>query len=294
MSALLSVVLLPEQRRFAGAPLSENTARLMARANALHKLEAGYQAQLQRYFQSPTSLPMAAVLAAASDDAFYVCVEPAFVRAELGVMRLMAFGDDFQLSSAERLAFAQELQPIFADSDWQWMIDSNDGWNLRNDSANSAPNFAWPEDLLGADVLHTYQLAEQKYWNAWSNEAQIVLHNSALNQQRVVRGQLPVNAVLFWGGGRRTSRIESPVASVQSSDHILQMLYHAAERSNLSVDTLIDVRHARDFDAVFQQSIAPALAQGKRVRLDFSDGSQFELHSSQRFKFWRRRWTFDA
>jgi hypothetical protein len=294
MSALLTVVLLPEQRRFAGAPLSENTARLMARADTLSKAEPGYQAQLQRYFYSEDELPVASALVYALDDACYVRAEPAFVRAEMGVMRLMAYGAQLELTDDESLALASDLSNNFGQGEWQFSVDALSGWFFRSENPDFLPKFAWPDDLLGADIFPAFQLKETRFWNALSVEAQIILHNSVVNQRRILNGRLPVNALLFWGAGSRKTTIFSSVKSVQTDESALRCLHQEADKKQAHIETLIDMRHVRDFDSVFRQSIQASIEQKKSVRLDFADGSQLDLNHTQRFKVWRRRWTFDA
>ncbi len=58
-------------------------------------------------------------------------------------------------------------------------------------------------EVVGRDI-HPYlpRGADDKAWHTRLNEMQILLHTSRVNEERERRGQLPVNSLWFWGGGR--------------------------------------------------------------------------------------------
>lgn len=284
-------ILLPARRRFADARLSSEALRALSRADVLATAEAGYQAQLRRWFATDDSaLPMAAALADAEDDALWLKLEPAYVRAESGVLRLLAFGDGLRLSDAEHTQLAATLSEVLAGDGWEWRSTA-DAWFLRHQSALPAPSFAMPEDLLGADILDHYP---PPFWRSRFAEAQIALHHAPLNADREREGRLPVNALLFWGAGRHGTSLGAGMRELVSNDPLLTALSARAQPVSDSVARLIDHRHVRDFSVIFVADIAPALAQGQCVRLDFADGGILRLHRGQRWRFWRRAFRFDG
>ena len=56
------------------------------------------------------------------------------------------------------------------------------------------------------------------HWRRLSNEVQMLLHDHPVNLRRQQAGQVPVNALWFWGGGAlpvRNRRVEIAVGGVQ-------------------------------------------------------------------------------
>jgi hypothetical protein len=58
----------------------------------------------------------------------------------------------------------------------------------------------------GRDIAGALPTGEDSLrWRRTLNEIQMLLHEHPVNQRREARGELPINSVWLWGGGRRTS-----------------------------------------------------------------------------------------
>ena len=116
---------------------------------------------------------------------------------------------------------------------------------------------------------------------------QVTLHNHPRNAQRVASGLPPINSLWFWGAGSYPAHVATAHAAVHTDDVLLRSLATAAavdvhtlpERWQPSLArSLVDLRHARDIEALAREWIVPAidaLSSGTtdKVIMDFMDGS---------------------
>lgn len=294
------IILLPEARRFAGQPLGAEFARRLGRSDALAPAEPGERAQLQRYFKMlPRGWPMAAITRQsdcpdAAQNA-WLRADPAYVRADMGSVRLLACGD-LNLSVAEAESFLKPLRPLFGDVGFPISAPVPSRWYLALPRESKIPLFAPPAEALGADVFaHLPDGPEGKRWRALLNEAQVVLHNHPRNAERIAAGLLPVNSLWFWGGGILPDHVECLASSVVSDDDELRALCRAAGVPAATTDNggqIIDCRRERTWEKVEASRLADAFASlGKRharLTLDFADGGRRVFEPKQRWRFWRR------
>jgi hypothetical protein len=294
------VILLPETRRFAGQPLSDEFAKRLGRADRLAVVEPGERAQLLRYFELlPRGWPMAAITRAAdcADAAqnAWLRADPAHVRADMGSVRLLACGD-FQLTSIEVESFLKPLRPLFGDVGLPISAPVPSRWYLALPRDSKLPAFAPPTQALGEDVFaHLPEGPEGRRWRVLLNEAQILLHNHPRNAERIAAGLLPVNSLWFWGGGVLPDRVECSASCVISDDHELQSLCRLAAVSMVPVDKgdrIIDCRRERGWAKFEADQLASAFALlGKnhaRLTLDFADGTRAVFEPRQRWRLFRR------
>lgn len=71
--------------------------------------------------------------------------------------------------------------------------------------------------------------SESIIWHKIFNEAQMLLHEHPINQQRESRGELPINSVWFWGGGVMPGAIHSRYSHIWSNydlAHALALASH--------------------------------------------------------------------
>ena len=65
-------------------------------------------------------------------------------------------------------------------------------------------------------------------WDAFANELQMLLHQHPVNEAREERGELPVNGVWFWGGGRFAAPARNPFHRVRTDEPLAAGLARAA------------------------------------------------------------------
>jgi hypothetical protein len=178
-------------------------------------------------------------------------------------------------------------------------------WYLMLPRDNRLPAFADPHEALGAPMdAHLPQGEPGRRWRHLLNEAQVILHNHPINQQRMRDGKLRVNSLWFWGGGGLPDEVRCGFGTVRSDDVLLRAL---ARRAGLDCvesgagdlarladaagdgPLLVDLRDVRDAGVLERDWLAPALdARADMLQLDFGDGTVLTWRRPHRWRFWRR------
>ena len=288
------ILLLPERRRFAGQPLSAQTAVRLARGDRLPDGEAGERAQLERHFQLlPRDWPMAAITrdadAGDAGEGTWLRADPVHVLVDATGARLQAWGN-LGLEADEAAEFVAALRPLFGDAGMALGAPAAERWYLGLARGAPVPEFVEPAAALGHDLLAMLPAGfEGRRWRALFNEAQVLLHQHPRNAARVAAGRLPVNALWFWGGGVLPDEVRCAAATVLSEDAELLALARlaAAHKDAATADSLLDLRRQRDWKKV-EAVLADAHREGMAVQLDFSDGARWQLARGQGWRFWRR------
>lgn len=293
--------LLTERRRFAGQKLDAMVAKVLGQADKLPTLNSGQQAQLERHVSIlPRRWPMAALTRQydAKDARLnaWLRADPAHVRAEMGVVRLLACGD-LGLTQAEADELIKPLKILFGDVGFPLSAAHPSRWYLMLPKESKLPEFQSPDTAIGADIFSQFPADDTaKRWRALLNEAQITLHNHPLNAERIRKGLLPVNSLYFWGGGVLPDQVKFHAENIHSNDVVINALMLHAGMNNEDKKNgaaLVDCRHLRDWSLFEREHLLPAINELRSnkhasIVLDFADGASHEIRSSQKWRFWRR------
>ena len=297
-------LLLPPLARFDGAPALK---RWLARGDRLTDAPRGREAQLREVFQLPgASLPVAALLresiAHDAGETPWLCADPAYVRVEANGARLLACGDELQLTREEAESLAQPLRPLFGDAGMPLEITTPSRWALRLPQGSQLPAFAAPEEALGANLLEQLPQGDGgRRWRALFNEAQITLHSHPVNAARRERGAMPMNALWFWGTGA-LPWVKSSLKLAISDDALACALAQRAgvKRSPLTSVALDEVPRgsavlldvaaldAARIEAAWLPRIERLLRRGTELHLAFAGGERFRIRRWHRWRVWRR------
>jgi len=300
-------LLLPPLARFDGAPALK---RWLARGDRLPDALRGREPALREVFRVPgTTLPVAALLrehvARDAGENFWLGADPAYVRAEAHGARLLACGDELQLTLAEADSLAQPLRPLFGDAGAPLEITSPGQWALRLPPGARVPEFVSPEQALGANLLeHLPQGDAGRRWRALFNEAQIILHSHAVNARRRERGLMPVNALWFWGAGALPMWVTSSLRLAVSNDPFVRALAAQAgvtaaalapaalDQIERRADALLDLgwQNAEPIEPEWLPRIDALLRGGrtKAVAVAFASGERFRIRRWHRWRVWRK------
>lgn len=300
--------LLPAAGAFGAQRLRQEGAAHLGRADRLPSATAGRQAQLLRHFRLlPQRWPIAAISrqADAGDaaGAAWLRADPAWVRPDINGARLLACGQDLQLTAADAEALLKALRPVFGDAGCPIDAPHPSRWYVRLPAEAGLPPSIPPAEAIGTDLadhLHGEDAIPRR-WRALLSEAQIILHNHPLNAERAGRGLGPVNSLWFWGGGVLPDQVDTAHAGVMTVEEELHALALAsgvpvmelpAEFDADSAATLIDLRALRDLRLFADAWLLPALAAlaGGRLgalKLDMEDGAGYSFGPRQRWRFWR-------
>jgi hypothetical protein len=292
--------LLPERRRFIGQSIADDVAKWLGRADTTAIFETGELTQLHRHLAIlPRGWPMAAVMrqhdVGDAENYRWLRADPAHVRAEMGVVRLLSVGDA-TLTQSEADQLIKPLKILFGDNGFLLTAPTPQRWYLMIPKESKLPEFKTPDEVVGADIFSAMpQDDSSKRWRNLLNEAQITLHNHTINEQRISKGQQPVNSLFFWGAGILPDEVKFHADTVISDDIEINALMKLSAVSKSMQDAgsvLIDLRRLRDwkkFETDYLLIHYPKLKlRYASIVLDFSDGVNISFQRSQKWRFWRK------
>jgi hypothetical protein len=292
---------LPPLAHFAAAGAVRSS---LLRADVLPAGATGFVGGLEGWFPDvPAPLPAAALIrqgvAGDAGDALWLAADPAWARADINGIRLMACGH-MQLDLAQAHAFADALQPVFAEVGMQLEVATPDHWQLRLPDAAAPPTLSAPEQAMGEDIAeHLPQGAAGKPWRLLLNDIQVTLQQQPLNAARRARGMPPVNTLWLWGAGRLPATLHSSLRGVVSDDLLLRALANragvatqprtAAQVAAAGAGWLLDLQDlpAAEVETQWWPQLAPILAR-QSVLLHFASGERWLRRPWHRWRLWRR------
>jgi hypothetical protein len=293
---------LPSRSRFAGEALPQALAQAFGRADRIES-DGGVHTLFDVL---PRGSPAAAVTrqvdAGDAARSTWLRADPAYVRPDINGARLLAVGETLALDADSADALLGPLRPLFGDAGMPIEATRPSCWHLRLAEGAPLPEFATPDDALGADLFDYMPPGNDgRRWRALLSEAQVLLHQNPVNAERLARGLAPVNSLWFWGAGRLPDRVATEYASVYTPDSTVQAFATLAGANARPLagwadpagHVAYDLRHERRLDRLLSTWIAPAMEALARKRIDllelrWADTARFELRRSQSLRFWRR------
>lgn len=297
-------LLLPAAARMGRQRLSAAAAKALGRGDRLPGGGQGRRAQLLRHFPlRGEGWPIAALSRQADvGDAAghaWLRADPAWLRPDINGVRLLAHGEALGLDAADCAELLPALRPLFGDAGFELDAPHPARWYLRLPKDTKIPAFSDPGDALGEDLFeHMDTGPEARRWRALESEVQVTLHNHPFNARRAARGQSPVNALWFWGGGRLPAVSSGHGATGYSGDDTARALAAAGGHGAALPERfggepgVYDLEGTRDLQWIEREWLAPALealraGRVAALRLDDGDGWRFELRRWQALRFWR-------
>ncbi|MGA7297625.1 MAG: phosphoglycerate mutase [Rhodanobacteraceae bacterium] len=297
-------VLLPQRGR---ASMDADALGRLARADRLVSSDPGHLHLLGDLFDWPgTSLPAGALMrehvAHDAGQEVWLCSDPAWVEADINGARMMACGN-LELDQNESEQFAATLRPVLGDMGLMLELTTATRWHVRLPVGAALPPFAAPDQVLGDDLLrHLDGAGEMRRWRALFTTLQTELHQHPASVLRRERGQQPLNALWFWGGGSLPAWVRTGVESVFSDDPLVQAMASRAGAAmaplarfdeasqTLAGEVLLDLgQHALGSEAWRQLFGMLDQRRVGELRLMFASGERYRLKRSHRWRFWRRR-----
>lgn len=168
-----------------------------------------------------TDLPMAQLRV---PNQIAICADPCYLHPDRD--RLLVFAKDLTLTTVEATALIETIQPLLDNFGGQLQQTTPMQWTL---TLQNAPDlqFSALAALEGHSVRDNLPTgADQRDWLRLWNEIQMTLFEHPINLQREAKGQLPINAVWFWGAG--TLKLHSNLQSVSGQHATLQALVAVA------------------------------------------------------------------
>lgn len=307
----------------------DGLAALLGRGRRQLSAFEPYDRQLARLFDlDADNLPMAVLRRLGEPDAppppsgsHWLCADPVNLSFAREHLLLQAFPDG-ELSVAEATDLVTALNEIFHDLG-HFEACTPTRWYLQLHKPTRVTLYPL-DDVIGRPVKHFLPEGEDaRLWQRTANEAQIVLHNHAASRAREEAGQRAVNSVWLWGAGELTRPPVAPARKIQATDPLSIGLARAAgvpvdtpdltqaltESTLIVLDALRKPAQQLDLDAWRRNlealerdwfaPLAEAVRRGQVTSLRLiAPGDRgtlrVELHSADRWKFWRKPYAFDA
>ncbi len=223
--------------------------------------------------------------------------------------RVVMFGNDhLHITQAEGTALRELLHPLFTDKAMQLEIPDPKRWYLLFDE-DPGVTFHALGKVMGQDI-HAY-LPAGKFWRSLLNEAQMMLHDCAVNRAREARGEPPINSLWFWGAGTLPAAVHAPFVNLWSDEPLAIGLAKLAGIPSASAppdaqqwlaiaDTpgehLVALRDqqsefAARFNELWAAPLYKALRSGLLSELSLYTGHERLFHVNRRLlrRWWRRR-----
>lgn len=157
---------------------------------------------------------------------YWLRADPVELRMERN--RLVLAGAASDLDAAEARELLAALNRHFAHDGITWLAPCPRRWYLR---ADRTPGIATTPLARAANrdiEAHLPQGDAALDWHRVINEAQMVLHEHAVNEARAARGAAIVNSVWLWGGGTAPAAGRSDYDTAWSNDALTRSLASAA------------------------------------------------------------------
>lgn len=125
-----------------------------------------------------------------------------------------------QLCASLNAYFAGEGLRFFAPHPQRWylQLDSEPGMTTQPTAQVAGKNIH----------AHLPQGQDALRWHSVINEIQMLFHDHAVNQAREARGELPVNSVWLWGGGRAAGQLLRPFTGMRGDSDLAAAFAQAA------------------------------------------------------------------
>lgn len=124
------------------------------------------------------------------------------------------------LSESDAARFAAVLRELWPDSEgWQWRLLDAQRWAIGHATALDGLAAASFERAAGQHIEPW--LPQNRTLRRWQNEAQMLLHGHALNQEREARGEPVVNSVWIGDIGRSNGATTDVTVDARLTDPLL-------------------------------------------------------------------------
>ncbi len=171
-----------------------------------------------------------------------LCADP--IHLEVGMNEITLTDVITDLSEDEAQEMLDELNAHFEQDGLEFILGSNQHWYLVLPQEESVKTTSLSEvlrkNIASFQPLSTTE-ASAINWQVIQNETQMILHASAVNQQREMAGLTTVNSLWFWGGGKVENEIsDKKLAHVFCSENAKSSGQTIAKAGNCDWQTLSD------------------------------------------------------
>ncbi len=295
----------------------QQLARLLGSAQS-HAAANDFHTQLAELSGWPQPLPVAALRLHAGSEQFagqhVLQLAPVHLHADMD-HAILYDEHALQLLTGQRVVLRETLNAHFSEDGLDIIEDEAGHWYLVSEQAFDIDTTALHQ-VIGRNVNFFLPRGEQaSKWKRFLNEAQMLLHMSAVNQQRESRGELSANSLWLWGQGALPSSPPQICMQFVADESLLKGMagYHGQECLPLSQFSQIDgdallcdsrllsaasygdvERWQQQLAVLIDELLAPMieLARTQRARLTVypCHGRAYTMAPAGRWQGWRKWW----
>jgi len=157
--------------------------------------------------------------------AYWLRADPVHLRIQRDQLILQS---DVRLDAGEAAQLCASLNAHFAGEGLRFFAPHPQRWYLQLDAAPGMTTHTLAQ-VAGRNA-HAYlpQGPDALRWHGMFNEIQMLLFGHKVNQARETRGELPVNSVWLWGGGRVAGQLARPYARMYGDSSLAGAFAQAA------------------------------------------------------------------
>lgn len=176
-------------------------------------------------------------LAKASKD-FWIRADPVHLRIEQNHI-MLADSQAFPITEEEAKVLTQDLNHNLADYGCALLPLRPDRWYLQLSKIPDMQTYTLGQVTCRNINNFLPSGIDSSIWHKSFNEIQMLLHEHPINLARESRGELIINSVWLWGGGKSPQSIQSPYTHVWSDDDFVRTLALVSNTkyAKLPVDT---------------------------------------------------------
>ena len=151
-----------------------------------------------------TVIPMARALClsehTANSSMPVVCADPVHFKPDRDTASLVP-GRVMSIEPVDAQALITSLNEFVREDGLEFEFHHASRWILRGVSAEDLA--AFPPHYLAERSISPYLTTstDDRQWQRWQTEWQMLLHSHPVNQTRMAAGKLPINSLWIWGGG---------------------------------------------------------------------------------------------
>lgn len=178
--------------------------------------------------------PAAVFRAAGPHPTFQLCADPVHLAINGDAVTLDATASA-DLTQEDAQSLIAHLNAHFAADDMRLSLVSGGEWLLETPRPIAATTTALSQVHGRSIETHLPQGREARLLKRIGNEAQMMLHEAAVNLARQARGQLPINGLWLWGGGEG--------CGVAATNPAMTLFSNATHVRGMAMATGAQVRH---------------------------------------------------
>lgn len=219
----------PETLDGLSLPAVEN---FLAKSSQTQQTSQGFEAWLCQVFgiSKQQNWPIAPILLqfenteqASAENGYWLRADPVHLRIEQNHI-LLADSQMFKISVKESDQLADIVNRHFEKDALAFLPINPDRWYVRLEKNPDLQLHALSQ-IAGTNINNYLPTGEDRtIWHNRFNEIQMLLHEHPINQARQERGELAINSLWFWGGGRIPETVTSIYTHIWSNDMLPRAL----------------------------------------------------------------------